>query len=270
MKGLFYTLTKQTIFLLLFINSTHIYLYGQEYQLPYYSSKEKPIFHTGYSLLYSEEHEQPLWVAYTLTLSMMNNQIKRTNKFKEDPFIPTKSATLDDYKNSGYDRGHLAPAGDMKSSYKMLSDSFYLSNVSPQLSHFNQGIWHNLEKWVRRQAEKYDKVYVVTGPIFTLSNKKPPTFLPPNLVSLSKEFAKNHPPIGKNRVTVPFAFYKAVVVIGEKPKGIAFLIPQTANKKEPLFKYCLSIDQLEELAQIDFFYSLPTHLQDELEARTYW
>ena len=261
---------KQTAIVGLFLLFPILSIFCQNYCLPFYNGKEQIIFHTGFALQYSEQHEQPLWVAYKLTPNMIDSQLKRSNKFKEDPQVITQSATIEDYKYSGYDRGHLAPAGDMKGSYKMHSDSFYLSNVSPQLSEFNQGIWHNLEKWVRAQAHKYQTVYVATGPIFTLSKKLKGSFIPTELIKEASKFAYYNPPIGENKVTVPFAFYKAIIVLGDNPKAIAFLIPQTASAKDSIFKYTLSIDQLEELTGIDFFYQIPTELQESLEAKKSW
>ncbi|MCK5674150.1 MAG: DNA/RNA non-specific endonuclease, partial [Spirochaetales bacterium] len=90
------------------------------------------IVHTGFSLLYSEEHEQASWVSYVLTNTEVLGKVPRSNNFKEDPFINTGSAALLDYKGSGYDRGHLAPAGDLKWSESSMRDSFFMSNMSPQ------------------------------------------------------------------------------------------------------------------------------------------
>ena len=88
-------------------------VYGQ-YEIPKYYLDSQIVKHNGFTLSYSEKHEQPWWVAYDLDEKEIRGKVKRSNKFKIDPFIKSGSATLKDYKGSGFDRGHLAPAGDMK------------------------------------------------------------------------------------------------------------------------------------------------------------
>ncbi len=128
------------------------------------------IKHTYYTLSYSEPHEQAEWVYYELTPSLINGNTSRTNNFRPDPKVSTGSAQLIDYKGSGYDRGHLCPAGDMKMNVTAMSESFFLSNMSPQEPSFNRGIWKNLEATVRSWAITEGKIYVVTGGVLT-SNK---------------------------------------------------------------------------------------------------
>lgn len=122
--------------------------------------------HTYFTLAYSEENEQAFWVYYLLTPTSINGGQSRTDDFRADPMISTGSATLDDYKNSGYDRGHLCPAADMALNKTSMSESFFLSNMSPQVPGFNRGIWSTVEDQVRKWALRYQKLYVVTGPIF--------------------------------------------------------------------------------------------------------
>ena len=114
---------------------------------------------------------------------------KRGDDFRPDPAVPTGSATPQDYTRSGYDRGHLAPAADMSFSAKAMSESFYMSNMSPQAPQFNRGIWSKLEKQVRHFATKEKRIVVVTGPI-----------LP----------AEKNITIGANKVTVPQYYYKVI------------------------------------------------------------
>jgi len=160
----------------------------------------------GYALGYSEQVEQPLWVTYKLTAEEVKNKTAtRTDDFREDPRILSRSASPDDYKNSGYDRGHLAPAADMSWSKTALSESFYMSNMSPQVPEFNRGIWLELEELVRTYAVKEKEIFVVTGPIF-YSNMK--------LRS-----------IGRNVVVVPDAFYKVIFALTPPRKMIGFILP---------------------------------------------
>ena len=105
---------------------------------------EQIVNHLGYSLSYNEKNEQASWVAYELTADQVRGTVKRKDSFRSDPLIKTGSASLSDYKGSGYDRGHLAPAADMKWSTTAMSESFFMSNMSPQLPGFNRGIWKKL------------------------------------------------------------------------------------------------------------------------------
>ena len=120
----------------------------------------------GYALGYCEKHEQAAWVQYHFTAA--ENQTRnasRSENFREDPAIKTGSAVLADYRGSGYDRGHLAPAADMKFSSRAMSESFLLSNMSPQNRSFNAGVWNDVEKFVRYTVNIEESLYVVTGPI---------------------------------------------------------------------------------------------------------
>ncbi|ADK81084.1 DNA/RNA non-specific endonuclease [Sediminispirochaeta smaragdinae] len=158
--------------------------------LPYCRTPENIVHHTGYSLLYSEENEQAVWVAYVLTAEEVAGNFDRNDNFRADSDIVTGSASLSDYKGSGYDRGHLAPAADLKWSRASMNDSFYLSNMSPQAPGFNRGVWKKLEEWVREEATAERAVCVVTGPILTDGP---------------------YETIGGNGVTVPKRYYKVLL-----------------------------------------------------------
>lgn len=126
--------------------------------------------HTYYTLSYCEKDEQPEWVYYELTSEMVKGRQPRTDDYRTDEKVSSVSAQLEDYKHSGYDRGHLCPAGDMKLNLTSMSESFYLSNMSPQKKDFNAGIWNTLEDRVRKWALTSERIYVVTGGVLT-SNK---------------------------------------------------------------------------------------------------
>lgn len=204
------------------------------------------IKHKGYQLSYNEQHEQAEWVAY----SLHKNDIVYTNHkrpfFIVDPKVRTKSADWRNYKNSGYDKGHLCPAGDKRYSKKAHDETFYTSNVSPQNHQFNAGIWNKLEQKTRYWAKKYNHLYVVTGGILE----------------------KNLKTIGKDRVSVPNYFYKIILDYTEPEiKAIAFLIPHKDSSK-PLYEFVVSIDELEQKTGVDFFPSLPNSIENKLEANT--
>lgn len=212
-------------------------------EIPFLKSNDTIIKHLGYSLSYNETHEQANWVAYQLTSKETKKLFDRTDKFIPDPLISTKSASNEDYSHSGFDRGHLAPAGDMGWSEKSMSESFYFSNISPQVPAFNRGIWKKLEEQVRIWAVENSELYIVTGPI--LSN---------NLQS-----------IGRNNVSVPKYYFKVILDYKEPNiKAIGFIIENKASK-ENLQKYVVSIDSVENLSKIDFYPNLPDDIETKLE-----
>ncbi len=201
------------------------------------------IKHTYYTLSYSEQHEQAFWVYYKLTKDHIYGSTARSDEFRPDPKVSTTSAQLSDYRDSGYDRGHLCPAGDMKISPIAMSESFLMSNISPQNRSFNGGIWNTLEEKVRSIAKKYNKIDVVTGPVF-------------------KDCMGT---IGVNKITIPGYYYKIIYIPIEKPIMIGFLIPNKAEKNN-IQNYILPVDSIESLTNIDFFPQLSLQLQADLES----
>ena len=202
----------------------------------------------GYALGYSEEHEQARWVIYRMTYEEATTKATaRNDNFREDPEIPSGSATLADYRRSGYDRGHLAPAADMAYSVKTMDESFYLSNMSPQAGPFNQGIWRELEALVRSFAITERDVYIVTGPIL-------PKIKTPETIT-----------IGPSKVTVPEAYYKVVWDRTEPMKMIGFILPNKGSS-EPLQSFVVSVDEVERKTGLDFFSMLPKEQQEDLES----
>lgn len=211
-------------------------------ELPLIHSKDQIIRHLAYTIRYSEAYEQAAWVAYELTADETNRLYERSNDFESDPNVSTGSATDRDYKGSGYDRGHLAPAADMSSTANTMQESFYYSNMSPQDPSFNRGIWKKLEELVRDWAVDYKSVYVVTGPVLT----------------------DGLPTIGPNHVSVPKYYYKVILDHHEHPKAIAFILPNQGSK-ESLTRYVVSIDELERITGIDFFPGLVDREENALE-----
>ena len=201
------------------------------------------IKHEYYALSYSEKDEQAEWVAYELTRDRLNQKrVERANNFRPDPKVKTGSADIYDYKRSGYDRGHLVPAGDMGFSRRSMSETFYMSNMSPQVRNFNGGIWRELEESVRDWARRFRHIYIVTGPVLT--------------DVLEDE-------IGKNGVSVPKRYYKVILDITEpEMKGIGFIIPNEVSTKT-LDKYAVTIDEVEAVTGIDFFADLIDEATEE-------
>jgi endonuclease G len=212
-------------------------------EIPGLGKQDRPLFHTGFSLLFDEVHKQARWVAYSLTKNQRLNLAERTDKFIEDPLLNVPSASNQDYNRSGYDKGHLAPALDMSSSVQTMAESFYLTNISPQVPAFNRGIWKKLETLVRSWAAEHDTLYIVTGPILSGATRS----------------------IGPNKVTVPESFYKAIISnSNNKIKGIGFVMANTGSNAE-LKDFSVSIDSIESLTKIDFFPALPDATEKMVE-----
>jgi endonuclease G len=213
--------------------------------VPVHAAPDEIILHKAYVLCYSEKYEQAKWVAYRLTSGMCaGNGEERSNNFREDRDVPGGSATPDDYKKSGYDRGHLCPAGDMGLNEETMSESFLMSNMSPQVPAFNRGIWKSLESDVREWAKENKEIFVVTAGVLRDSL----------------------PTIGLHKVAVPEYYYKVVLdVAAPGYKAIAFVLPNKASRAS-VFSYAVSIDSVEWLTGIDFFPALPDSLEHLLEA----
>jgi endonuclease G len=212
---------------------------------------EKIISHTGYSFVYSEEHEQAKWIAYELTKEETNSLFERTDKFLVDPFVSTGTAENSDYLKSGYDKGHLAPAADMGWSALTMKESFYFSNMSPQLPGFNRGVWKRLEELMRSWAIDNKAIYIVTGPLLS----------------------KGLPTIGSNGVSIPNYYYK-VILDYTQPEihAIGFVLPN-ASSSATLNTFAVSIDDVEKQTGIDFFPALPDDQETKLEkevCKTCW
>jgi len=201
------------------------------------SGADGPIVkHSYYALSYNEKHEQANWVAYELTKeSIKAPNVQRSGDFRRDNKIRTTSAEREDYKRSGYDRGHLVPAGDMAFSTKAMSETFLMSNMSPQVRAFNGGIWRELEENVRDWAYDNEQLYVVSGPILTESRIGT---------------------IGRNDVSVPASYFKVLLDLnGSEKKGIGFIMPNEVSDR-PIEDFAVSIDQVELKTGLDFFPNL--------------
>ena len=207
------------------------------------STTNQIVKHDYYSLSYNEKYEQAEWVAYELKKSYVRSSNFDRPYFIEDPKVKTRSADWRNYKKSGYDKGHLCPAGDMEFEINAYNDTFFTSNISPQIHDFNGGIWKRLEQKVRYWATKYDGVYVITAGV-----------LQPNLKT-----------IGQEKVLVPNYFYKILLDNSDRQyKMIAFLVPNEKSDK-PLYSFVVSVDSIEKITGIDFFPKLENKTENRLE-----
>ena len=170
-----------------------------------------------FALKHSGISKGPLWVAEYLSPEKVANKVKRQGEFHaESRLPPSKRAELSDYKGSGYDRGHLAPSGDM-STKSAQQDSFSLANMVPQNPKNNQQAWRNIEEAVRQVVQNSNEpAYLITGVAFL--NAKVPT-------------------IGTNQVLVPSHLYKAVY---QPVNGVisAYWIANTASAQAQIISVC--------------------------------
>ena len=207
------------------------------------SSTGEIVHHKYYSLSYAEQHEQAEWVAYTMDRGMLNiPNVDRFGMFNPDEDVKTKSSVHRDYNNSGYTRGHLVPAGDMAFDTLAMRETFLMSNVSPQIKAFNNGIWKELEENTRDWTYTFGKLYIITGPI---------------LKNVTQTIGK------ENKITVPSGFFKVLLDFeSAEKKGIAFIIPNELSDKR-LEEYMVTIDEVEKLTGLDFFDSMIENTVEE-------
>jgi endonuclease G len=222
-----------------------------EFPVSYASQPEQIIFHAGHAVSYNKNWKIPNWVAYELTIDETMGKEKRRDKFTSDPFVKEGTATTADYRHSGYDRGHMAPAADMKWSDAAMKASFYLSNICPQHPKLNQHRWKDLEDKVREWAIADSAVIVICGPI----------------VNKSSQY------IGNNNVVVPHGFFKVILSPYKKQPGAIGFIFDNEHCTQSLRSYIVSVDSVETITRLDFFSPLPDDIEDLLEAyvdTTYW
>lgn len=200
-----------------------------------------------YVVGFNDRTHCPDWTMHRVSAANLRGpKTKRTDDFRHDPQVP-RSAELADYKGSGWSRGHMVPAADVKSSPKAMSESFLLSNIVPQDSRNNSGAWNRIEETVRRWTRSEDRLWVITGPVYDAA--KPPRT------------------IGATGVRVPDAIFK--VVLDETPprKMIAFLVANADTKARPR-ELVTSVDAVEKVTGFDFFSKLPIDEQVELESKS--
>lgn len=197
----------------------------------------------------------PYWVGYYTSASLLAGETQRTDDFRPDPELPKgKRSELADYKNSGFDRGHNAPAGDFQRSRAAMSTTFLLSNMCPQTSKLNRSIWEKLEAEVRQAVTTEGEGWVVVGSVFLDSDS--------NLVAPSKF-------IGADSVAVPTHCFKVLLLRshGSSYIAYAFLLPNQKNTIKGIpADYEISVDRLEAITGYDFFPKLDDAIENQIEA----
>ena len=210
----------------------------------------------GFTVSYNNNTRLPNWVAYELTATEVAGDLPRKDKFRPDPAANGPQANKEDYRNSGWDRGHMAPAADMKWDAEAMGESCYFTNICPQNPQLNGGDWKELEEKCRKWAEKHGRLYIACGPII-LGNE--------------------HGTIGANEVIIPDKFYKVVLaLINGEYRGAGFIFHNSPLRKSkisgkppvnrPLESYLVPIDEVEAITGIDFFHALPADTQNRVES----
>ena len=218
-------------------------------ELPAISSEDIILVYNGFVVNYNDEKHIPNWVAYELTAEETRGKIPRAKGFSMDLDYKGVQALREDYSNTGWDKGHMAPSADMKWSQTAMNESFYLTNVCHQNHDLNGKSWHSLEKKVRDWAIEYGHVYVVCGPYFT-----------------DNDFNT----IGINQVAVPNGFFKAILrQSGTEYYSIAFVF-NNSPEKQPLKDAIISVNDVEQIIGYDLFTNLSNRYEESVESQQEW
>lgn len=205
--------------------------------------------HTGFVVSYNTSMCTPSWVAWELTSEETTGPISRKDyDFAPDPILDTHyQVEKQEYANSGYDRGHMCPAGDMGWSSSAMNDCHYMTNICPQAPKLNHVYWERLETACRRWADLYGSIYIVCGPIYNKGK---------------------HITIGsKHAIVVPDGYFKVVITLIEgEEKGIGFYY-RNEDVRQTMEHAALSIRQVEELTEYDFFRELPDEVEKRIESQ---
>ena len=208
-------------------------------------SNQKILKRTAYYLSYNPILLIPNWVAWHLTAEHADGDCPREKNYYEDEDVPLPRATNADYKGSGWTRGHMCPAADNKWDSIAMRESSFLTNICPQHTSLNTGLWNRIEQDCRKWAKKYGDLYIVCGPVL-----------------LNQE----HETIGMSKVVVPEAFFKVILRMNPQPAAIGFIVRNNEGKKKR-DQYVNTIDEVERITGIDFFPALPDDIEDEVEAK---
>lgn len=208
--------------------------------------RHKLIPYTGMNVSFNRDTHEPNWVAWELLGAETIGASEREPGFLPDDNV-MGCAVPADYRNSGFDRGHMAPAGDMKWHPQAMRESFYMTNICPQAKDLNRGAWKKLEEKCRQRAQTDSALIIICGPVFDKSGPS----------------AR----IGGTGVAVPAQFFKVILApYIEHPWAIGFLMPNS-YVEGGMQKTAMPVDRIEELTGYDFFSALPDEVEDDIEAR---
>lgn len=219
------------------------------------------IRHTGYTLSYNPQTNNPDWVSWTLTPERITGSESRSDDFRGDPSLPPETRVeAADYKRSGYDRGHMCPAADNRWDPTAMSECFYMTNMCPQTPALNRRSWKRLEDACRQWVVREDSLLIVCGPIYSPLSAESQTQSDTTTTVTPRET------IGQRiKITVPTAFFKVILSLkAGHQKAIGFYYTNTTDSQD-LPEAARTVDQIESLTGLDFFTHLADPLEEELE-----
>lgn len=205
------------------------------------------LFKSQFIISYDVNRLCPYYVCWSLTPERAYGKVQRKDNFHGDPVMNdhTRVETFD-YNGSGYDRGHMCPAGDNKNTDKAMDESFCMTNICPQNHNLNTGLWNDLEIQCRSWAKNYGTLYICCGPLFDNAKSK--------TIGQRKDL----------KIAVPDRFFKVVLSLGRVPKAIGFIFPNKACSGD-MRDYAVSVDKVEKEAKMDFFFQLDDKQENQLE-----
>jgi len=206
--------------------------------------QEQILVRKAYTVSYNKETKCPNWVAWELTSSHADGDLPRDSKYYEDEDVPLPRATNEDYRGSGWTRGHMCPAGDNKWDADAMRESNLLTNMCPQHASLNSGLWNVIERDCRKWAKAYGDLYIVCGPVL---------------------LNRGHETIGMNKVVVPEAFFKVILRLSSEPAAIGFVVRNNEGKKKK-DQFINTVDDVERITGMDFFPALPDSIENIVEA----
>lgn len=203
------------------------------------------ISYTGFSMGFNADRHVPNYVSWELLASETDGPIPRGKNFMTDTSVEG-CATTDDYRGSGFDRGHMCPAGDMKWDRRAMDACFMLTNICPQEGSLNSGSWKKLEEKCRKWAMRDSSLIIVCGPVLT------------DRITRT---------IGSSNVAVPDRFYKVVLApYANPPRAIGFIMPN-GHVPGGMQAAACTVDQVEAITGLDFFSALPDDLENQIESQ---
>lgn len=215
------------------------------------SSDQVLIQYSHYQVLYSSSYRIPLWVEYELTAAHTDGPYARKGKsFRQDEKVNVPQADNEDYRGSGWSRGHMAPAGDFKWDDDAMWDTFFYTNCCPQNMALNNGLWNALEQKVREWARLLGSVRVITGPV--VGNNAYGT-------------------LGSHKVVIPDAFFK-IIYSDTGKQSIAFVM-YNRDSNGRMRDCILTVDEVEAMTGIDFLSDLGNRIESQVESTctpAYW
>lgn len=222
---------------------------GLELPLDLQRRPSRMLSHTGYTVSFNSHYNLANWSAWVLTKTRTEGSNKRDNYgFAPDPLLPeSQAAVTQDYSGSGYDRGHMCPAGDNKWNATAMKECFYLSNICPQKPNLNRGDWKELEDLCRDWARSGYTLYIACGPLFTSASPA--------------HIGKQH------KIAVPDGFFKVILrQKGNRQEALGFLY-KNGNQNMPVSDHATSVDEVEKLSGFDFFSKLPDSIEKKIESK---